>query len=67
MLEFAFNATVYPVARLVTDQLSANFPWLSTSILFPIAGSFLVPFIPDKGDGKQVRWFALVRLAHCLG
>ena len=44
---------------MVTDQISANFPWLSLSILFPIAGSFLVPFIPDKGEGKQVRWFAL--------
>ena len=34
-------------------------PWLSLSILFPIAGAFIVPFIPDKGEGKQVRWFAL--------
>jgi len=44
---------------MVTDQVDANFPWLSLSILFPIAGSFVVPFFPDKGDGKQVRWFAL--------
>ena len=44
---------------MLAEQLSANFPWLSTSIFFPIVGSFLVPFIPDKGEGKQVRWFAL--------
>ncbi len=37
----------------------SNFPWISFSILFPIAGSLIVPFIPDKGEGKQVRWFAL--------
>ena len=35
------------------------FPWLSASILFPISASLLIPFIPDKGDGKQIRWFAL--------
>nr|WP_320668353.1 NAD(P)H-quinone oxidoreductase subunit 4 [Prochlorococcus sp. MIT 1307] len=44
---------------MVIDQVSADFPWLSTSILFPIAGSLFVPFLPDKGEGKQVRWFAL--------
>ena len=60
MLEFAFNATLYPFAGIVPDPLSANFPWLSLSILFPIAASLVVPFIPDQGDGKQVRWFALV-------
>jgi len=37
----------------------ADFPWLTTSILFPIAASLLIPFIPDK-DGKTVRWYALV-------
>ncbi|AFY39158.1 NADH dehydrogenase subunit M [[Leptolyngbya] sp. PCC 7376] len=36
----------------------ANFPWLSTIILFPIAAALLLPIIPDK-DGKTVRWFAL--------
>ena len=41
------------------NQLSIDFPWLSFSILFPIAGALLVPFVPDDGDGKQVRWFAL--------
>ncbi|MEX1323408.1 MAG: NAD(P)H-quinone oxidoreductase subunit 4 [Synechococcaceae cyanobacterium] len=35
------------------------FPWLSASILFPIGAALLIPFVPDKGDGKQVRWFAL--------
>ncbi len=40
--------------------MSATFPWLSASILFPIAASLLVPFIPDQGEGKQVRWYALV-------
>lgn len=38
---------------------TANFPWLSTTILFPIAASLLIPFIPDK-DGKTVRWYALI-------
>jgi NAD(P)H-quinone oxidoreductase subunit 4 len=36
------------------------FPWLSASILFPIGAALLIPFVPDKGDGKTVRWFALV-------
>jgi NAD(P)H-quinone oxidoreductase subunit 4 len=38
---------------------TANFPWLTTIILFPIAASLLVPFIPDK-EGKTVRWYALI-------
>lgn len=37
---------------------TANFPWLTTIILFPIAASLLIPFIPDK-EGKTVRWYAL--------
>ena len=37
----------------------SNFPWLSASILFPIGSAFVIPFFPDKGEGKQVRWFAL--------
>jgi len=37
----------------------SNFPWLSASILFPIASAFVIPFFPDKGEGKEVRWFAL--------
>ncbi|MBR8828511.1 MAG: photosynthetic/respiratory NAD(P)H-quinone oxidoreductase subunit D1 [Gomphosphaeria aponina SAG 52.96 = DSM 107014] len=36
-----------------------EFPWLTTSILFPIAASLFIPFIPDK-DGKTVRWYALI-------
>ena len=36
----------------------AEFPWLTTIILFPLAASLLIPFIPDK-DGKTVRWYAL--------
>ena len=36
----------------------ANFPWLTTIILFPIVASFLIPLIPDK-DGKTVRWYSL--------
>lgn len=40
-------------------MLTANFPWLTTIILFPIAASLLIPVIPDK-DGKTVRWYALV-------
>tara|TARA_B100000963_G_scaffold167303_1_gene145321 strand:- start:709 stop:2352 length:1644 start_codon:yes stop_codon:yes gene_type:complete len=38
----------------------SKIPWLSLSILFPIISAFLVPFFPDKGEGKEVRWFALV-------
>lgn len=40
-------------------MLTADFPWLTISILFPIAASLLIPFIPDK-DGKTVRWYALI-------
>lgn len=36
----------------------ANFPWLTTVILFPIVAGLLIPFIPDK-DGKTVRWYSL--------
>ncbi len=38
----------------------ASFPWLTFSILFPVGMSFLIPFVPDKGDGRTVRWYALV-------
>lgn len=37
----------------------ANFPWLTTIILFPIAASLLIPILPDK-DGKTVRWYSLI-------
>ncbi|MGF1540201.1 MAG: NAD(P)H-quinone oxidoreductase subunit 4 [Pleurocapsa sp.] len=36
-----------------------NFPWLTTSILFPILASLFLPLIPDK-EGKTVRWYALI-------
>ncbi len=35
------------------------FPWLSAAILLPIAASLLIPFVPDDGDGRKVRWYAL--------
>jgi NAD(P)H-quinone oxidoreductase subunit 4 len=38
---------------------TANFPWLTTIILFPVLASLLIPLIPDQ-DGKTVRWYALV-------
>ncbi|MBV5259901.1 NAD(P)H-quinone oxidoreductase subunit 4 [Synechococcus moorigangaii CMS01] len=37
----------------------AHFPWLSTTILFPIIAALFLPLIPDK-DGKTVRWYALI-------
>ena len=37
----------------------SDFPWLTVSILFPIGSAFVIPFFPDKGEGKEVRWFAL--------
>lgn len=40
-------------------MLTETFPWLTFIILFPIAASLAVPFIPDK-DGKTVRWYALI-------
>jgi NAD(P)H-quinone oxidoreductase subunit 4 len=36
-----------------------NFPWLTTSIIFPILASLFLPLIPDK-EGKTVRWYALI-------
>ncbi|HAC64192.1 MAG TPA: NAD(P)H-quinone oxidoreductase subunit 4, partial [Cyanothece sp. UBA12306] len=36
----------------------ANFPWLTTIILFPIVAALFIPIIPDK-DGKTVRWYSL--------
>lgn len=37
-----------------------HFPWLTTIILFPIAAALLIPLVPDKGDGKTIRWYALI-------
>ena len=45
---------------LIPEPIQADFPWLSLSILFPIVGALIVPFIPDKGEGKEVRWYALI-------
>ncbi|MBD2022298.1 photosynthetic/respiratory NAD(P)H-quinone oxidoreductase subunit D1 [Leptolyngbya sp. FACHB-36] len=39
-------------------MLTADFPWLTTSIMLPLVASLVVPFLPDK-DGKTIRWFAL--------
>ncbi|MCT0198125.1 NAD(P)H-quinone oxidoreductase subunit 4 [Synechococcus sp. CS-1325] len=41
-----------------TDH-TGTFPWLSVSILLPIAAALLIPFIPDPGNGKTIRWYAL--------
>jgi len=52
-----------PVLGLQSSGLEPSglqaFPWLSASILFPIAAALLIPFIPDPGDGKTIRWYAL--------
>jgi NAD(P)H-quinone oxidoreductase subunit 4 len=39
---------------------TANFPWLTTIIILPIVAALLIPLVPDKGDGKTVRWYALI-------
>jgi NAD(P)H-quinone oxidoreductase subunit 4 len=37
-----------------------TFPWLTFIILFPIAASAAIPFIPDPdGKGRPIRWYAL--------
>ena len=60
MLDFAVSAPFDPAADIAAGIIPAQFPWLSLSILFPIVGArCMVPFIPDQGDGRQVRWFAL--------
>lgn len=38
---------------------TANFPWLTTIIFLPVVAALLIPLVPDKGDGKTVRWYAL--------
>jgi NAD(P)H-quinone oxidoreductase subunit 4 len=43
----------------VGSAQAASFPWLSAAILVPIAAALFIPFIPDAGDGKTVRWYAL--------
>jgi NAD(P)H-quinone oxidoreductase subunit 4 len=49
----------FAVAGL-SDPVQATVPWLSLSILVPIGGALLIPFIPDQGEGKQIRWYALI-------
>ncbi len=56
---FSINSLLTTPFGLLGAGLT-NIPWLSLSILFPISCAFVVPFIPDKGKGKEVRWFALV-------
>ena len=57
--------SIYSSTYLATETLGtfsadlSDFPWLSVSILFPIVSAFAIPFFPDKGEGKEVRWFAL--------
>ncbi|MFM7455711.1 MAG: NAD(P)H-quinone oxidoreductase subunit 4 [Vulcanococcus sp.] len=53
-LDFAVS-----LATATAQASGTAFPWLSASILFPIAAALCIPFVPDKGEGKQVRWFAL--------
>lgn len=36
-----------------------DFPWLTTIILFPIAASLFIPFLPEK-NGLWERWYALI-------
>ena len=60
MLEFAVSPPFDPqLVGLRPELISTEIPWLSLSILFPIVGALIVPFFPDQGEGKQVRWFAL--------
>jgi len=58
-----FDCALFPIwtniLGVVPEPVSSEFPWLTLSIFFPIIGSLLVPFIPDEGEGKQVRWYAL--------
>jgi NAD(P)H-quinone oxidoreductase subunit 4 len=39
-------------------MIAAQFPWLTTIVLLPLAASLVIPILPDK-DGKVVRWYAL--------
>ncbi|MFN3926938.1 MAG: NAD(P)H-quinone oxidoreductase subunit 4 [Pseudanabaenaceae cyanobacterium] len=40
--------------------MSASFPWLSFVILFPVIMAPFAFLVPDKGDGRTVRWYALI-------
>ncbi len=39
---------------------TADFPWLTTIILFPLAASLLIPLLPPAKDGTTGRWYALI-------
>jgi NAD(P)H-quinone oxidoreductase subunit 4 len=39
-------------------MISAQFPWLSAIILFPLLAALPIPLLPDK-EGKTVRWYTL--------
>jgi NAD(P)H-quinone oxidoreductase subunit 4 len=43
----------------IDSGTAAHLPWLSFAILFPIGAALLIPFVPDPGDGRRVRWYAL--------
>lgn len=37
--------------------MTAQLPWLTIIIMFPLIASLLIPLIPDK-EGKTIRWYA---------
>ncbi len=39
-------------------MIEAQFPWLTSLIVFPLIASLLVLLIPDK-DGENLRWYAV--------
>jgi NAD(P)H-quinone oxidoreductase subunit 4 len=39
---------------------TANFPWLTIVILFPIVASLFIPLLPPSKEGSTGRWYALV-------
>ncbi len=39
-------------------MIEAQFPWLTTLIVFPLMASLVLFLIPDK-DGKNLRWYAM--------
>ncbi|MBD2304372.1 NAD(P)H-quinone oxidoreductase subunit 4 [Chroococcidiopsis sp. FACHB-1243] len=39
---------------------TANFPWLTIIILFPIVASLFIPLLPPSKEGSTGRWYALV-------
>lgn len=39
-------------------MMSAEFPWLTTILLFPLVAAFAIPLIPER-QTKLIRWYAL--------